>query len=68
MPSNEVMRKFKSNNLHSGSKSGPQVKNRKQALTIMLSEKRNEGQHGGTYKSGVDTGPSTNFKKKKGLK
>jgi uncharacterized protein DUF6496 len=68
MPSNEVMHKFKHGQLHSGSKKGPQVKNRKQALAIMLSEKRNEGQHGGTYKSGVDTGPSPQFRKKKGIK
>lgn len=68
MPSNEVMHKFKGGNLHSGSKSGKKVTNRNQAIAIMLSEKRNEGQHGGTYKSGVDTGPSKQFRKKKGLK
>lgn len=34
------MHKFKGGNLHSGSKSGPPVKNRKQAIAIMLSEKR----------------------------
>lgn len=62
------MKKFKGGNLHSGSKSGKKVTNSKQAVAIMLSEKRNEAKHGGTYKSGVDTGPSTNFKKKKGLK
>ena len=68
MPSNEVMHKFKHGNLHSGSKSGPKVKNRKQAIAIMMSERRNESQHGGKYKSGVDTGPSKDFKKKKGMK
>lgn len=41
MPYDEVMGKFKSGSLHSGSKSGPRVKNRKQAIAIMLSEKRN---------------------------
>ena len=40
MPFDEVMHKFKVGALHSGSKSGPQVKNRKQAVAIMLSEKR----------------------------
>lgn len=34
------MHKFKEGNLHSGSKSGPAVDNRKQAIAIMLSEKR----------------------------
>lgn len=40
MPWNEVMSKFKRGALRSGSKSGPGVKNRKQAVSIMLSEKR----------------------------
>lgn len=40
MPFDEVMSKFKSGNLRSGSSSGPKVKNRKQALAIMLSEKK----------------------------
>jgi hypothetical protein len=40
MPYNEVMSKFKSGSLHSGSKSGPAVKSRSQAIAIMLSEKR----------------------------
>lgn len=34
------MSKFKSGKLRSGSKSGPPVENRKQAIAIMLSEKR----------------------------
>ena len=42
MPSKEVMPKFKRGELHSGSKTGPKVKNRKQAIAIMLSEKRAE--------------------------
>lgn len=53
------MHKFKHGMLHSGSKHGPKVKNRKQAIAIMLSEK----------KKGIDTGPSdkikNRFKKKK---
>lgn len=36
------MGKFKRGKLHSGSKQGPKVKNRKQAIAIMLSEKRDE--------------------------
>ena len=42
MPSKKVMHKFKSGKLHSGSKTGPKVKNRKQAIAIMMSEKRKE--------------------------
>ena len=34
------MHKWKSGQLHSGSKSGPPVKSQKQAVAIMLSEKR----------------------------
>jgi hypothetical protein len=40
MPYTEVMHKWKEGNLHSGSKSGPKVSNQKQAVAIMLSEKR----------------------------
>ena len=40
MPWNEVMHKWKQGDLHSGSKSGPTVKGQKQAVAIMLSEKR----------------------------
>ena len=40
MPYTEVMHKWKSGSLHSGSKRGPVVKSRKQAIAIMLSEKR----------------------------
>lgn len=35
-----VMHEFKAGKLHSGSKSGPVVKNRKQAIAIGLSEQR----------------------------
>jgi len=55
MPYTEVMHKFKHGNLHSGSKKGPVVKNRKQAIAIMLSEKR----------SGVGLGPSEKVLKRK---
>jgi hypothetical protein len=40
MPYQEVLHKFKHGELHSGSKTGPKVKSRKQAIAIMLSEKR----------------------------
>ena len=34
----KVMHEFKENKLHSGSKSGPLVKNQKQAIAISMSE------------------------------
>lgn len=34
----KVMKEFKAGQLHSGSKNGPVVKNRKQAVAIALSE------------------------------
>lgn len=43
MPSDEVMHEFKTGRLRSGSKKGPKVRSRKQAIAIMLSEKRKEG-------------------------
>jgi len=49
MPSNLVMPKWKHNKLHSGSKKGPVVKKQKQAVAIMLSEKRKEKVNGGKY-------------------
>src|SRR3990167_7154384 len=51
MPFSEVMGKFKRGKLHSGSKSGPKVKSRKQAVAIMMSEKRK-----GTHRKGYQTG------------
>lgn len=36
----KVMHEFKHGTLHSGSKSGPKVKSRKQAVAIALSEQR----------------------------
>ena len=41
-----VMGEFKNGKLHSGSKSGPVVKNRKQAIAIGLSEQRQRGMSG----------------------
>ena len=43
------MGKYKRGALHSGSKSGPVVKDRAQAVAILMSEKRNEDEHGGQY-------------------
>lgn len=43
MPSEDVMGEYKRSTLRSGSKHGPKVKNRKQAIAIMLSERRKEG-------------------------
>jgi hypothetical protein len=39
----KVMHEFKHGELHSGSKKGPVVKNRKQAIAISLSEARKKG-------------------------
>lgn len=36
----KVMKEFKEGKLHSGSKKGPKVKNKKQAIAIALSEGR----------------------------
>ena len=52
MPSSEVMHKFKTGNLRSGGPNGPKVTNPKQAVAIMLSEKRKEEANGGTYPEG----------------
>ncbi len=52
MPSYEVMHKWKSGALHSGGPRGPVVKNRSQAIAIMMSEKRKEKAHGGKYPEG----------------
>ena len=49
MPSSEVMTKWKAGRLHSGGPSGPAVTNLKQAVAIMLSEKRKEKANGGVY-------------------
>lgn len=66
MPYDEVMHKFKHGQLHSGSKSGPKVKNRKQAIAIMLSEKKKAAAGNKEYQS-VDTSPSPKLRKKRGV-
>ena len=40
MPFDDVMHKYSKGSLHSGSKQGPKVTSRKQAVAIMMSEKR----------------------------
>lgn len=40
----KVMREFKEGSLHLGSKKGPEVTNRKQAIAIAFSEARKAGQ------------------------
>lgn len=42
MPGDKAMKEFKAGTLHSGSKTGPKVTSRKQAIAIMLSEQRKE--------------------------
>lgn len=42
----KVMKEFKKGELHSGSKEGPKVKDRKQAVAIALSEARNQKKKG----------------------
>ena len=40
----KVMKEYKEGTLHSGSKKGPKVKSRKQAIAIALSEAREAGE------------------------
>ena len=42
MPSDQVLSKFKRGKLRSGSKHGPKVKSRAQAIAIKMSEERAE--------------------------
>jgi Family of unknown function (DUF6496) len=62
MPYDQVMHKYKHGQLHSGSSGGPVVKKRKQAIAIMLSEKRQADSGKKEYKS---SGPSDKVTKKK---
>ncbi len=43
MPSENVFDEYSAGTLRSGSKHGPKVKSRKQAIAIYLSERRKEG-------------------------
>ena len=67
MPWDEVMHKFKHGQLHSSSKHGKKVKNRKQAIAIMMSEKREAAKDKKEYQSKVDTGPSNKVRRKHGV-
>lgn len=58
MPWDKVMSKFKKGALHSGSDKGPKVTDRKQAIAIMLSEKKSK-------KKEYSIGPSDKFKRGK---
>lgn len=50
MPYTEVMHKFKHGSLHSGSKTGPIVHNRNQAIAIEISEKKKADEGKKEYK------------------
>ena len=52
MPSEQVLSEFKRGRLHSGSKRGPKVKSRRQAIAIMLAERRKEGKGGSQRRAG----------------
>ena len=54
----KVMHEYKHDELHSGSKKGPKVKSRKQAIAIALSEARKAGEK-------VAPGPKRPVTKKK---
>ncbi len=62
MPWDQVMHKWKHGQLHSGSPKGKTVTDKKQAIAIMLSEKKKASSNP-EYAS-----PSKLFKQKKGLK
>jgi len=77
MPYDQVMHKFKKGMLHSGSSKGPKVKNRKQAIAIMMHEKKEakagkeeyqpegkEKENKKKKKGHVSTGPSSKIMKK----
>lgn len=53
MPFTEVMHKWKTEKLRSGSKSGPPVHSQKQAVAIMLSEKRAADEGKNEYKPDI---------------
>lgn len=63
-----VMHEYKHGELHSGSKKGPKVKSRKQAIAIALSEARQAGAKVPPRKSGKKTGGKKTAARKTGGK
>ena len=63
MPWDQVLHKWKHGELHSGSKKGPKVSNQKQAIAIMLSEKRAAAGGKKEYQP-IDSGPSSKMRRK----
>jgi Family of unknown function (DUF6496) len=65
MPWDKVMNKWKKGELHSGSKKGKKVTNQKQAVAIMLSEKKAAGAGKKEYQP-INTAPSNKVRGKFG--
>jgi hypothetical protein len=63
MPFDQVMSKFKKGTLHSGSKKGPKVGSRDQALAIMMSEKKEAAGGKGEYAAAPGKKPNPFAKK-----
>lgn len=61
----ETMHEYKEGKLHSGSKKGPKVKSRKQAIAIGLSEARKAGGTAHTYDFRKQTGRNAPARMKK---
>ncbi len=69
MPYTEVFKKFAKGSLHSGSKTGKKVTDKKQATAIYMSEKKQAEGGKKEYqkkkkKKGISTGPSDKVTKK----
>jgi hypothetical protein len=60
------MHKWKQGKLHSGSSKGKKVTNQKQAVAIMLSEKKKADAGNKEYQS-VDSSPSKKVTRKRGI-
>lgn len=61
MPYDQVMHKYGQGKLHSGGPAGPVVKDHKQAVAIMLSEKR-KAEEGKTEYQPRKRGPGRHFR------
>lgn len=68
MPFDEVLPKFGKGNLHAGSKGGKPVTDKKQAVAIMLSEKRKAAGGDEEYQSRQSRSSSQSKAALKGLK